>query len=594
MRITPENLRQTFEHLRHRPEISLDTETTGLEETDRPFAFIIADEQNVYYFDDRILGKAHWDELSLFAQTYEGRVILQNAKFDMRMILAMGAYFERAELIDDRTVARILKNNHMNYSLDSQAKRNGMSKSDEVKAYIKEHDLYEERRGEKCPRYDWVPLEIMERYAEQDARVTFDLWKIYEPQLDVADRKVLANESKLLRVCFDMERTGVLVNESHTREAMAHDQIKAGTYLEEFHLQSGTPFVNSAKCLAPVFQKAGELLSYTEAGNPSFTDEVLEEYTSPIAQTVRNIRHYQKRISTYYEPYLKLKDARGIIHPTMWPDGTTTGRFSYSDPNLQNIPKDEDPGEFSVRGCFQPTPGHVFMSFDYSQMEYRMMLAYANERRLIEAVMGGADVHQATADLVGITRSHAKTLNFAILYGAGAEKISHMLGCSVPEAKRLKTRYFLGLPAVERLIDNVITTGKGRGFVNNWFGRKLRADFDFAYKLPNYLIQGGGADVCKVAMVNLWDNCVVNPGEMVLQIHDQLVFDLHPSRLHICDKIKQTMEEAFPVMNGMKLLVDVSWSDKSLAEADMKKGLTYGSGSSGVQGVEQAQAQIPG
>lgn len=243
---------------------------------------------------------------------------------------------------------------------------------------------------------------------------------------------------------------------------------------------------------------------------------------------------------------------------------------------MQNVPKEEDSTEpYVVRGCFVPRPGHVFVSMDYSQMEYRMMAAYANEVSIIERVMKGEDFHQVTADLFGVTRKTAKTLNFAILYGAGEEKLAFMLGVAREEARRLKLKYFMALPRVEKLIDDVIRTGKSRGYVKNWLGRKMRAEFFFAYALPNHLIQGGGADVVKTAMIRI--DKEFPDVKMVLQVHDQLVFDMTPDQYVHIPRIKEIMESVW-TMNGMKLEVDVSWSARSFAERDMTKGLPNADG----------------
>ena len=198
------------------------------------------------------------------------------------------------------------------------------------------------------------------------------------------------------------------------------------------------------------------------------------------------------------------------------------------------------------------------------------MAAYAKENTIIQRVMAGEDFHQVTADMFGVTRKIAKTLNFMILYGGGDQKLADMLGLHLTEARRLKLKYFLALPRVELFIDAVIRTGRTRGYVRNWLGRKLYAEHEFCYALPNHLIQGGGADVVKAAMVQI--DKELPDIKMILQVHDQLVFDITPSQLHHVPRLKEIMESVWE-KEGMKLEVDVSWSNKSLAERDMKKGI---------------------
>ena len=221
-----------------------------------------------------------------------------------------------------------------------------------------------------------------------------------------------------------------------------------------------------------------------------------------------------------------------------------------------------------------------------------MAADYAGETKVIEAVMNGADFHQATADMVGINRKPAKTLNFAVLYGAGIDKIATMLKTTSQAANQLKTKYFMNLSRIEMLIDGVISKGKARGYVFNWAGRKLYAVKEFCYALPNHLIQGGGADVVKEAMRRIYLDPVLGQLWCVLQVHDQLVFELLPEELVHIPRIKEIMESVYPAKNGMKLTVDVSISRLSLAEKHMEK---YDVGSSRhitVPHVQEAETKV--
>jgi DNA polymerase-1 len=194
---------------------------------------------------------------------------------------------------------------------------------------------------------------------------------------------------------------------------------------------------------------------------------------------------------------------------------------------------------------------------DYKQQEYRLMLAYAKHWRLIEQVMAGMDVHQATAEMVGISRKHAKTLNFAVLYGAGADKIAAMLGVPVEQAAMLKKQYFAKLLEVKILINEIQNKGKGRGHVYNWLGRKLGITHpDFAYTLPNHLIQSGGADICKVAMAKCHAQLQGYDAHMVLQVHDALYFEMCKEDMDtLIPVLRKAMIDSFPGMNGICKLV---------------------------------------
>jgi DNA polymerase-1 len=456
-----------------------------------------------------------------------------------------------------------------------------MQKDKRADEYIKKNKLYVTRTyadgtDYKVPCFQDIPTDIIAEYAAHDARIAYDLNLIYESKLTPEANDAIAIEQEMVNICYKMEKLGLMVDEGYTARAMEFESNKIVDGMLQYQELTGAQFVNSAKSVQPHLSRE---LPKTEDGNPSLNDDVVEAILADtawsdkdhkIVQTVRFIRGYQKRVSTYYQSYLNLMDSNNIIHPSMWSAGTRTGRFSYSDPNLQNIPKEEDStDEFVVRGCFRPRPGNKFVSFDYSQMEYKLAADYAGEMGVLAQVASGADFHQATADMVGIPRKQAKTLNFAVLYGAGIEKIAGMLGVSQTDAKRLKDKYFMGLPKVEKLIDQVIATGRERGYVKTWTGRRMYADREFCYALPNHLIQSGGADVCKKAMIeihrelgHLW---------MVLQVHDQLVFDMPPEHMKYIPQIKEIMESQYKSFHGVRLTVDVSVSSKSLAERDMEK-----------------------
>lgn len=554
--------------------ISIDTETTGLEETDRPFCATISGEGFDIYTESPELAQQYVNAAD--------RIFLQNSKFDARMLAHWGINIFAKPTYDCAFMSRILRNDHMQYNLAAQAKRAGMEKSTAVDKAIKEGKHYEVRKDffgveYKVPRYDRVDREVLKKYALLDSSITYKLGTSYMKQADAKDLSLMEMESKLTPVCYAMERRGLLLNMQYTLDGYYYETGKLNGYLVNWKAATGKNFTNSAKS---VQAHLSVQLPTTEEGNPSLTDDVIEQLLScatdsdrNLLNTVRDIRTYQKRINTYYESYLNKADSSGVIHPTMWQAGTRTGRFSYSDPNLQNIPKEEGSEEkYVIRGCFRPRPGYQFISMDFSQMEYRMMADYAGEKEVIAAVMAGKDFHQVTADMFGVSRKYAKTLNFAILYGAGTDKIASMLGVSKEEANRLKTRYFMALPKVERLVDDVIAVGRGRGHVNNWYGRKLYAEKEFCYALPNHLIQGGGADVVKIAMVRIDELLRGTDVHMVLQIHDQLVFE-YPLGMDntLLKEIKNIMEDVYEAKNGIRLTVDVSYSGKSLAERDMKK-----------------------
>lgn len=583
MKVTTDNVEFALTTLRGCELLAIDTETTGLSETDKAFAVIVANANYSFYFDERLV-EGVFARLNDILMLVPARVIMQNAKFDMRMLASIGIDLSKSiryQIYDITSLARLVRNDHLAYNLDAQASRFGHKKlADMVKKEIKDKNLFEMRTNyfgeqEKHPRYDWVDIDIMAEYAAQDARLTFDLYVHYMRQLNDQEMDLAAGEALLNNVCYDMERRGLQLDVQKVYAAQAEDSEGLELAEERFKELTGKEFVNSGKAIQSVLTLK---LPLTDKGNPSADVTTLEELAAlpqagvdaEIIQCILKMREHEKRISTYFRNYLNMKDKDDVIHPQMWIAGTRTGRFSYSEPNLQNIPK-EEASTYSVRECFIPREGRVFVSLDYSQMEYRLAADYAGETKVIEAVMNGADFHQATADMVGITRKQAKTLNFAVLYGAGIDKIAGMLGVSVLVAKNLKTTYFLNLPRIEQLIDGVIRTGKGRGHVYNWAGRKLYADPEFAYALPNHLIQSSGADVVKEAMRRIYNHPELGKLWCVLQVHDQLVFELTQDEMKYVPMIKEIMESVYVPRNGIKLTVDVSISYINFAEKNMEK-----------------------
>jgi DNA polymerase-1 len=202
-------------------------------------------------------------------------------------------------------------------------------------------------------------------------------------------------------------------------------------------------------------------------------------------------------------------------------------------------------------------------------MEYRVMLDYAGEKDMIDAVNSGVDLHQATADLVGVTRKQAKTLNFAILYGSGAEKLGHMLGISMTEASNMRAKYFAKLPKVQQLVKNIIFSGQNRGFIWNKYGRRLGLnDYEMAYILPNHLIQGSCADIAKIGMNSVDELIRGTDTKLLANIHDELLLEVPESDLYLIPKIKEAMESVYIPKNGLGLTVGVDYSRKSWAYRD--------------------------
>jgi len=572
--------------------LSIDTETFGLRRGDNFFSVIISSPSENYYFDYLSPSNSCLNEkdLSPLRTLFSGKRItwfLHNAKFDMQK-LAMRDLYLAGDVHCCEAMERLIKNNELLMGLDACLKRRGFGgKEDSVKAYIAKHNLYDivlipgKKRQEKRMHFDQVPFELLFPYGCQDGEGTLNLGLSQRKTLltgGMADLKELyVNEMALTKVCFSMEQVGVQLDEDYTRKAFAHELVLIEKAKENFRSTTGEEFKDSSLLFARLFTEEGTDYPKTDKGNPSFKGDFLDSINTPVASLINTIRRHEKRAGTYYSSFLYFAESR-VVHAQMNQGKTVTGRFSYSNPNLQNMPKEDTPEDaalpFQVRGCFVPRKDFVFYAIDYDQQEYRVMIDYAGEKKVIEDILEGADVHQAIADMVGIPRKLAKTLSFAILYGAGAEKIAWMLGISIEEATELKRKYLEKLPNVQRLINNVRQMGEMRGHIFNFMGRRFHIQFkNESYKLPNHLIQGTCADVMKLAMVKIYVFLKPYKSRMILQVHDELLFEIHKTELNIVPSIVKIMETIYKAKNGMVLTVSVEHSTKSFSYKDKKEGV---------------------
>lgn len=365
-------------------------------------------------------------------------------------------------------------------------------------------------------------------------------------------RTMIQNEIQLTRVCSDMKELGIKIDREYVNKALNYEAIKLQSCKDDFEKETGQPFRDSPKLLKEVFDQAGETYPTTAKGNPSFRADVLEQMATKTASLINNIRYFEKRASTYWGNYLKLSDDNDIIHAELDQSGARTGRFTCKKPNLQNVSNREDGGEYKIKDAFTAREGYDLYDLDYSSIEYRILADYANEQYLVRRINDGHDVHQATADLLGLTRSQAKTTNFGILYGMGIKSLALSLGCSKGEAKQIRDMYFAKLPNISKFINNVRNIAGRRGYVTNWAGRTTYIDkFSDNYKLVNYLIQGSAADTLKYAMVDIYSE--LKP-RMVITVHDSLLIEAK-SKAEI-DPIIRIMENSYVPRSGIILKVD--------------------------------------
>lgn len=578
---------------------ALDCEATGLQPYlgDQLFALIISSGGRTDYFNfhaypgldpEWVLPREWLRELRPIFSEPKSSWYLHNAKYDLALLHKEGLEIE-GEVHCTEAIARIEQNDHLKYSLDACVERIGHRKSDAVERYILEHGLWEwettpgKKTRTKKKFFDQVPYDIIVPYGLKDAQITYVLGEHQRQALCALDASfsvkrpsildVFEIEKQFTKTCFSLEKAGVRIDPDFCTQAIEYETARHQKAAEAFEKISQFPFRDARSVLTKAFYACGEKYPLTDKGNPSFTDEVLATFTSPLAALVREYRAAYKNANTYYRNFLELRDAYHRIHMNLRQSGTKTGRISCAEPNLQNLPKAEDEDlsqPYLVRRAFVPEPGTCLFMLDYDQVEYKLLLDrcafFTGETALLEQIKGGMDVHVATAQLLGCSRKQAKAINFGLLYGQGAALLAQNLGVSVQDARQIKHRYFEALPGVQKFIKSVSDTAQFRGFVFNWTGRRWHCpDPTFSYKAPNAVIQGGVGDIVKIAMNEVAAFLKDKKTRMLLQIHDEIWLESPPSEFHLIPEIRSILEKAYPY-KYLPMTCSVSHSFKSAAD----------------------------
>ena len=381
-------------------------------------------------------------------------------------------------------------------------------------------------------------------------------------------------------VRVDIDKAELVKKDLKKREDILLKQIKEETGV------AVSPW--EAASIARAFDSLG--ISYKRTKNtnaPSFTKQFLVNHTHPIAQKIVKLREFNKANTTFVETILE-HSCNGRIHCDFNPlrsdeGGTVTGRFSSSNPNLQQIPARDPEIKSLIRGLFLPEEGMKWGSFDYASQEPRWLAHYCaqltgvNRHPQIDTVVemykeGNADFHQMVADLADITRKEAKTVNLGIMYGMGRKKLAGVMDIEEDEAKTLLEKYHERVPFVKGIADLAAGTAATNGAIRTWLGRKCRFDMwepksfgynkamkleeaakeyggkgmirrAFTYKALNKLIQGSSADQTKKAMVDCYKEGLLP----MLTVHDELCFSIESKEQ--ADRIVDIMENCIPKLN---------------------------------------------
>lgn len=540
--------------------VAIDFETTGLRARIGDRAFIIGVCIDGKCFSHRLGQADDAQALMLLTSNPRIRYLAHNAKFELTFLKEQWGVEIKGLVWDTEVMARVERNNHLSYGLQKCAERIGESKYKPMLEWLEKHKH----------QYHLVPEDLIVPYVEQDARLSYILYKqqcatfrSWQHNSRIPISRVVELELKTTKNLFAMECVGLKLNVDYCTEALAYERDRAAVAAQEFERLTGVPFVDSSKTLKPIFSSQGLKFGKTEKGAASFAYDALKSQKDhPIVAVVLAHREALKRASTYWEGLLDLHIG-GVIYPEIRQAGAASGRFSAAKPNVQNWPDDsEDPTcRYPIRRAFIAPEGCVLVSMDYSQMELRLIAEEAGELGMIADFKNGVDFHQKVADSAKVARGPAKNVRFAKLYGAGVPKMAEMLGLPIETVRRINEEIDSQSPRIAAYSDALIRYARHAGYGYNWLGRRYFFDRNFEYKYPNYRIQGGCAEIFRIALDLVADFLRKNArpaSRCIVPIHDELVFRMDQRDLHLLPKIKELMIKAAEPMRNLKMDVSVS------------------------------------
>jgi DNA polymerase-1 len=492
----------------------------------------------------------------------------QNMKFDIQVLANYG--IEVKGPLFDTMIAHYLLEPDMRHNMNLLSE-----------AYLGYSPVHIEsligEKGNSQKNMRSVPVDKLMEYAVEDADVTYQLKKVFEPRIKSEGLGDLAHdiEMPLISVLATMERNGVILNLEDLKAITINLREDIISLEKEIYTLAGTEFnISSPKQLGDILfirLKLDEKARVTKTKQFITNEEILQRLTSkhPIVDKVLEYRGLKKLLSTYVEALPLLVDKKtGRIHTSFNQAVAATGRLSSNNPNLQNIPVKDARGR-EIRKAFVPAKGHIFLSADYSQIELRLMAHLSKDKSMIADFLSGNDIHAATAakifgveinDVTREMRSRAKTANFGIIYGISSFGLSERLTIGRKEAKELIDGYFNSYPGVKVYMDESINKARDVGYVTTMFGRKrylrdihsrnqvVRGNAE--RNAINAPIQGSAADIIKIAMVRINDRMKSEKllSKMILQVHDELIFEVEMSEL---EKLKEMV--LFEMSNAVKL-----------------------------------------
>ena len=530
------------------------------------------------------------------------KLVFANALYDMEWLNSHDsrlAFTKHHSIYDIQAIEHLLDENKLKYSLESLSQY--YLKKSKYEAELEQAIQFNFGKKAKVKENLWkLHANSVREYAKEDALLTLQIFQKQLPRIKTEDVEDIVNfEMRLIPCLFEIRKRGVRIDLKKA-EKLYYDLEKKQLMLQEQLNKAGGHGVNiwANASLKQAYDKNQIKYNFTEKGTASFTQDWLEQQNDGISKTILDIRKLDKIRNTFIKNMILEKAVGGRIHCQFNSMGTVTGRFSSSNPNIQQVPaRDPELGPL-IRSLFIPEENQDWYCADYSQQEPRVLVHYAviknmeSAKKVQEEFLNNdqTDFHDMVAKMASIERKQAKTINLGLFYGMGNKKLARELGLDDDSAYELFNKYHTKVPFVKELSKQVAHVASTRGYIKTLLGRKRRFDKwepkdsfgntayskaeamerypdnelkrAYTHTALNALIQGSSADITKAAMLKIYESGITDEIDIKLTIHDELDFSV--------DKSKQKcFEEAIQIM---KNCVDI----KVPLKIDVEKGDSWG------------------
>ncbi len=574
------SLQVWIDRIRERGWVAVDTETTGLNEmvVDLVGICLCVEAGEACYiplthkdgegdlFGGAALSEGQMDAataLDMLKPVLEDDAIIkigQNMKYDLKIFRRQG--IEVAPIEDTMLLSYALHGGLHNHGMDALSERYLDHKPISIKTLL--------GTGKSAKTFDMVPIDEAVKYAAEDADITLRLWQMFKPQLHTTKVTTVYEtlERPLVPVLATMEMHGIKVDRDVLSRMSNNFAQKMAGLEDEIHTLAGRSFnVGSPKQLGEIlFDEMGlQGGKKGKTGAYSTGVDVLEDLAAEgndLPARVLDWRQMSKLKSTYTDALQNhINGDTGRVHTSYSIAGASTGRLASTDPNLQNIPIRTEEGR-KIREAFVAEEGNVLVALDYSQIELRILAHIAKIPELQQAFADGIDIHALTAsemfdvpldEMTPDVRRQAKAINFGVIYGISGFGLARNLRIPRKDAQGFIDRYFERFPGIRTYMDDTVAFAKEHGFVQTLFGRKIhtpnidakgpQAGFSKRAAI-NAPIQGTAADVIRRAMIRMPDAIAHLPARMLLQVHDELLFEVPK------DSVDETIKVVKGVMEG--------------------------------------------